>query len=290
MKNLIFTSAGQREFRDKNNNPIEGTAIESWNDGDREFDIVVYCYDESLTGMGDCDVWVQRKGTKYQNFYHYAINNSKELEQYDYVWVVDDDMFMSTDDINKMFMMMEDYNIDLGQPSMDNEGMHYIHFLINDPDYTLRYTNYIECSAPIFSKPALQKILPTFNETITGFGWDALISDMILEEDNVAVFDNIKAYHAPSMSTINKVLHRAEHSVEGNKLLKKYNKEDILQKRDVLSGILLDGKKKVFVNGNRGSFTYRPFAKWRIRIKIMLGDVVTWEPEIMHYPKYQWRR
>jgi len=297
LKNLVFTSIGEREFRDKDNNPVEGNVIESWNDGDREFDIVAYGYDESMTGMGDCDVWIQREGTKYQNFYHYATNYAEELEQYDYVWVADDDMFMSAKDINRMFEMMVEYKIDLGQPSMDINGMHYVHILVNDPEYILRYTNYVECSAPIFTKKSLKKIVHTFADTLTGHSWDNIISHMIYKkgENNVAVFDEIKAHHGISLSRINYVSARSNHRIEGQRILKKYNysPELALSQRDVVGALLPNGEWIPF--SHMGGPNYLSLAKWRIVINIIATDVesdppvVTWRPKIKHYPEYQWR-
>jgi hypothetical protein len=50
VKNLVFTSAGYREYRDKNNNPIEGNSIDRWTEGLKDFDLVTYCYDDSEIG------------------------------------------------------------------------------------------------------------------------------------------------------------------------------------------------------------------------------------------------
>ena len=286
MKQLVFTSAGHREFRDKDNKPLENTnPIKEWTKGLKDFDVVTYCYDDSGIGKEYSDLWIHRPGfTKYQNFWHYASFYPEHLRQYDYIWVVDDDMFMSTEDINRMFEMMDSYSIDLGQPSMSLDGMHYVHILVNDPDYSLRYTNFVECSAPIFSRYAMEKVVRTFNETLTGWGWDSLISDMILEHENVAVFDNVEAYHAPSISSINKVSARMNHKREGRKLLEKYDKLDLLGRREVLSGYHVDGR---YEEGLKSS--YLPTAKTRIVIDVTLGDTVTWKPKIKKYPRYEWR-
>tara|TARA_Y100000592_G_scaffold88298_1_gene143923 strand:+ start:362 stop:1228 length:867 start_codon:yes stop_codon:yes gene_type:complete len=286
VKQLVFTSAGHREFRDKDNNPLKNNnPIKEWTKGLKDFDVVTYCYDDSGIGKEYSDLWIHRPGfTKYQNFWHYASFYPQHLKQYDYIWVVDDDMFMSTEDINRMFEMMDSYSIDLGQPSMSLDGMHYVHILVNDPDYSLRYTNFVECSAPIFSRYAMEKVVRTFSETLTGWGWDSLISDMILEHENVAVFDNVKAYHAPSMSSINKVSARMNHKQEGTKLLEKYGKEGLLGRREVLSGYHVDGRYEEELKGH-----YLPTAKTRIVIDVELGDTVTWKPSIKEYPSYQWR-
>ena len=286
MKNLVFTSAGYREYRDKNNNPIEGNSIDRWTEGLKDFDLVTYCYDDSEIGKDKSNLWLNRpKFTKYQNFWHYASFYPEHLRQYDYIWVTDDDMFMSTEDINTMFGMMEEYDIDLGQPSFDLNGVHYIHNLVNDPDYILRYTDYIETSALLFHKDALKKIIRTFSETITGWGWDALISAMILEDGGrLAVFDKVKAYHAPSLSTLNKVLFRHGHSIEGTKLLEKYDRLDLRRKHPVIKrGIDLTGKEVPIRK-------YKSVAKERVVIHPILGETVTWEPKIKPYPSYQWRQ
>ena len=183
-------------------------------------------------------------------------------------------MFMSTDDINKMFQMMEDYNLDLAQPSISLDGMNYVHMFSHDSQYILRYTNYVECCAMLLSKRGLDKVKRTFSETVTGWGWDALVSDMILEKENVAVLDSVQAYHGMSMSSINKVLPRELHRVEGKQLLKKYDKLEVLERREVLSGIDLNGKHLDIT-------FYTPEAKTQYMVKVHLGDTITWEPALI---------
>jgi hypothetical protein len=270
MKNLIFTSAGHREFRDKDNNPFEGNPIDEWTKGLKDFDVVTYCYDDSEIGKDKSDLWVSRKGTKYQNFYHYATTWSSHYNQYDYIWVVDDDMFMSTEDINKMFQLMEDHNIDLGQPSFSPEGMHYIRILVNDPNYFLRYTTYVECSAMILSRKGLERVLHTFDDTITGFAWDTLVSNMINNGENSAVFDSVQAYHAPSLSSIDRVMARPLHKVEGENLLKKYNRMGEWGNRDITSAIDLNGKRVEFdirMPATHQKNVYKPVVKGRVVVK-----------------------
>jgi len=276
VKNLVFTSAGQREFRDKDNKPlVNNNPINEWTKGLKDFDLVTYCYDDSDIGKDKSNLWIRRPGfTKYQNFNHYASFYPKHLEQYDYVWVVDDDMFMSTDDINKMFQMMEDYNLDLAQPSISLDGMNYVQMFAHDSRYTLRYTNYVECCAMLLSKRGLEKVKRTFSETVTGWGWDALVSDMILEKENVAVLDSVQAYHGMSMSSINKVLPRELHRVEGKNLLEKYDKLNVLERREVLSGIELNGKHLDIT-------FYKPEAETQYIVKVNLGDKITWKPTLI---------
>jgi hypothetical protein len=276
VKNLVFTSAGQREFRDKDNKPlVNNNPINEWTKGLKDFDLVTYCYDDTDIGKDKSNLWIRRPGfTKYQNFNHYASFYPKHLEQYDYVWVVDDDMFMSTDDINKMFQMMEDYNLDLAQSSISLDGMNYVQMFAHDSRYTLRYTNYVECCAMLLSKRGLEKVKRTFSETVTGWGWDALVSDMILEKENVAVLDSVQAYHGMSMSSINKVLPRELHRVEGKKLLEKYNKLNVLERREVLSGIELNGKHLDIT-------FYKPEAETQYIVKVNLGDKITWKPALI---------
>ena len=281
MKNLVFTSAGKREFRDKDNKPLlNNNPIDEWTKGLKDFDLVTYCYDDSEIGKNKSNLWVYKPGfTKYQNFWHYATLYPEHLEQYDYVWVVDDDMFMSTEDINKMFQMMEDYNLDLAQPSISVDGMNYIRIFQHHSKYILRYTDYIECCAMLLSKRGLDKVKSTFSETITGWGWDALVSDMIFEEgqNNVAILDAVQAYHGMSMSSINRVMTRELHRVEGTNLLKKYNKEKlILGNHKVLGGIQLNGNPLDIVS-------YKPEAKSQYFVKVNLGDVVTWEPKLLQH-------
>ena len=99
---------------------------------------------------------------------------------------------------------------------------------------------------------------------------------MIHKNNNLAVFDSIKAYHGLSMSTINKVSARVNHPSEGKSFLEKYNANNINLGRNITGGIKKDGTE---VKLNK----YVPPVESRIYIKVNLGNTVTWQPSVKKY-------
>ena len=100
-KNLVFTSAGDVTNFDA-----------LWLDSERKYDVWVVYYgdnEEIYQKYKDkVDYIEKRKGSKFQNFSH--IYKSKDLSQYERFFILDDDIIISTEDINKMFMISEKLN------------------------------------------------------------------------------------------------------------------------------------------------------------------------------------
>ena len=66
-------------------------------------------------------IW-KRKGTKFQNF-NYIYNNYKnDIMNYERFFIVDDDIIMSTNDINNLFDISKKYDLWICQPSFVPES------------------------------------------------------------------------------------------------------------------------------------------------------------------------
>jgi hypothetical protein len=207
-RNLLFTSAGNNCIIDK-----------YWIDNNRKYDIFVCYYgnnpDKPL--MKYADYYAERKGGKFQNFYFFwqqnpqqpirsesdisiqTVNPNKKkfnIKDYDYYFIVDDDIIISTTDINRLFLVISSYNLDIIQPSFPiGKNSRISHEItVSQPELFMRYTNFIEVNTPVFSKSALEKCMKIYEPSLVGFGVDYLFLWFLghTKEDKYAIIDHIK--------------------------------------------------------------------------------------------------
>lgn len=164
--------------------------------GDAGFDLHLLIYDDSYDDFcNDTEFVVSDSGYKMDMTYRYLHQHPEYLEEYDYFFLMDDDIEMSTEDVNKLFQMMGKYNLKIAQPSLVMSYYTYRH-TVNHPLCILRYTNFVEMMVPCFSKEALAKVLPTFEKQVRGCGiemhWAKLIDST---HKDMAIIDVVHARH-----------------------------------------------------------------------------------------------
>jgi hypothetical protein len=185
-KNLIITPAGKDSLFMK------------WLNGTPNFDLVLLFYDndeelaKSYTKYTP-HVFVE-KGEKYHLIKSYIDKNLDFIKKYDYVWFPDDDILITTEEINQLFSISNEYSLWLSQPSMNGCISHHITL----PVYgnLLRYTNFVEVLAPLFSLETLLKVYPTFKENYSSHGYDFLWPHLLGQpKDKIAILDSIVMTH-----------------------------------------------------------------------------------------------
>lgn len=211
-KHLLFSSVGD----------INST--ESWVSDikTKNFDLVMYYYGNKDTPPTCADLLVKRKGLKFENFCHYIDHN--DISQYESVWVVDDDIVMDTESINRMFELFSDYKLWLAQPSFAHDSVAPFGMTRNDSSCVLRYTNFVENNVAIFSTDVIPKLKQSFNEAGTGFGVDFVWTSLLgFPTNKIAVIDAVSCCHPRSnFSSLDQVVPRHLHKLQGAKLLARY--------------------------------------------------------------------
>lgn len=164
--------------------------------GDADFDLHLLIYDGSYNKYcDDSDFICCQSGYKMDMAYHYIHRHPEFLEKYEYFFLMDDDIEMSTEEVNKLFRMMREYGLKIAQPSLVMSYYTYEHTL-HHPLCILRYTNFVEMMVPCFSREALMRVIPTFERKVRGSGiefhWSKLIHD---NHRKMAVIDAVRAKH-----------------------------------------------------------------------------------------------
>lgn len=183
-KNCVISAVGKNSLH------------KCWVQGLCDFDLHLIVYDDSMDMFEDDTQYIcQAKGYKLKLVYWYLKSNPQYLDSYDYFFIPDDDVMMSSEDINNLFAVMRKYKLKIAQPSLVMSYYSWAHTLKN-PFCILRYTNLIEMMVPCFSKEALLKVLGSFGANSTGWGveahWPLLINS---SHRDMAVIDTVCVVH-----------------------------------------------------------------------------------------------
>jgi len=167
-KNMIFTSAGDI-----------ANFIKFWCcDKEQTYDIYVYYYgdNEDIYRLYESKVkYINKsKGSKFQNFYKFWNTYPEIIKEYDRFFILDDDIEISCEDINKMFNISREYNLEICGPSFKSESKISHRITLHKLNTILSYTNFVEVNVPLFSKNALENLMKVYDPILIGWGIDFL--------------------------------------------------------------------------------------------------------------------
>lgn len=175
-KNLVISAVGDRSLHRR------------WGRGN--FDLCLIYYGDGGGYPHESEYYYERKGSKY----HLIQDVLDKLPDYHYYWFPDDDIYMEAVEINRLFQIMSNYKLLLGQPSL--LGWYSVDVNVHHRGTLLRYTNFVEIMCPCFSKSALQICKPYFKENKTGWSYDALWNKLLgSPQQGIAIIDDVVAIH-----------------------------------------------------------------------------------------------
>lgn len=123
-----------------------------------------------------------------------------DLKKYDYIWVADDDMNITPDDMNRSFSLADHFGFWVSSPSHDPQGKISNPFMVrSDGNHDIRIVTYIEVTWPIFRSDMLGLFLDKFDGSLSCWGVDQWWSSVFRTEENFqsAIFDCISAINTP---------------------------------------------------------------------------------------------
>lgn len=187
--------------------------------GDADFDLHLLIYDGSYNKFcNDSDFIACDAGYKMDMTYRYLHRHPDFFEKYEYFFLLDDDIVISTEDVNRLFSMMREYQLKIAQPSLVMSYYTYKHTAFH-PFYILRYTNFVEMMMPCFSRDALKAVLPTFEQKIRWCGiemhWPVLVGS---NHKDMAIVDAVSAKHTRPVQSWNSLS-----QLQQENYLKKHN-------------------------------------------------------------------
>jgi len=169
-----------------------------WLQGNVDFDIVFLYYGDNIETAQHYLKYTPHiyssKGTKYSLIKSFIQDNQEFISNYTHIWLPDDDVKISTEEINRLFGFAKEWNLSICQPSMDGYVSHEITKPVKDS--LLRYTNFVEVLAPMFDLDSLLSIYETFDENYSSWGFDYLWAHLLnYPKDKLAIIDDIIMTH-----------------------------------------------------------------------------------------------
>lgn len=177
---LVFTSAG------------DNSSLRHWLRGRRNFDIWITYYGDGAPDLNRvADHFNRRKGGKFPNL-HYAWQHWPEVfEQYEAIFVLDDDIVLSGSEISHLFRILERYELTLLQPAFSPLGQISHEFTAAKLGSFGRYVTLIELGVPLFRRSALQDFLTIYDPKVVGWGVDWWYMHTLRDQGPAAIIDSI---------------------------------------------------------------------------------------------------
>ena len=191
MKYLVISAVG------------DGSLHPEWIAGNPAFDLCLLYYgddDAVADAFATHTPYFHRaKGMKYHLLQSFIDNNLDFVQRYGYIWLPDNDVSISTDNINRLFRIAEEIGLLLCQPAMTG----YISHPITRPAPAfLRYTNFVEVLAPLMSLETLLMLKNTFQLNHSGWGYDYLWPYLLgYPKDKIAIIDAVQMRHTNPVGT-----------------------------------------------------------------------------------------
>jgi len=162
----------------------------------RNWDLILSYYGDLLETVGGGDwLLMAEKGTKWPVLHGLIQKNIDLIRQYDYVWLPDDDLACSCRDINRLFEICREEDIELAQPALTHDSYFSHTLTLYSPAFRLRYTSFVEIMAPCFRTDTLLKFLSTFKENLSAGGLEYLWSALLGPAAAMAVIDEVRIRH-----------------------------------------------------------------------------------------------
>lgn len=118
------------------------------------------------------DRYFRARGGKFQNLHKVYLTHRAEIQGYDAVFVVDDDIEIGTEDINRLFEIRQIYDLWILQPAFPPTSRISHRVTAQVPGALLHFTNFVEMCVPLFSKQALARFMDRYDPRLRSWGSD----------------------------------------------------------------------------------------------------------------------
>lgn len=216
-----------------------------------------YFGDDPEKYRGDDIVRMDSKGTKLPALHDLLEDHWATIGQYRYIWLPDDDLACSGDDIDRLFLACEQYELKLAQPSLSYDSFFGHLITLNNTSFEVRFTNFVEIMAPCFSIEALAAVRHTFGANLSGWGLDYVWPQMVGGEPHaVGIIDRVQIKHTRRIGgPIYRALNEKQTSLEDemNRALEAHSAS--LYRHKIVEAVYRDGGR--FSGGRSPTFLWR---------------------------------
>jgi hypothetical protein len=229
--NLVIVRAGAGSLHHEYFYPPE--------ESPRNWDRMIFSY-EDVKNIDHLKAEFIIKGglSKWTDLADLLKNNFFEEYSYDHIMITDDDVLPVGDEsINLLFTRAKEFNFQICQPSLTHESSCYWRINYHCPAFHVRFTNFVECMSPVFSRSALGKLKLDIEHSVSGCGLDLIFYELFEPTTKpMGIIDDVQVKHMKPVDHINGAfyLHLKRNNIDPNIEIKyfldKYNiKQKIVQ-------------------------------------------------------------
>lgn len=193
-RNLVVVRAGDRSLH-----PAWLTGGE-----EPEFDLIVsYFGDDPARYRDPRERRIDQKGGFWDGIHALFRSRPELLEAYDHFFLPDDDIAMDAAAINEVFRTARRHGLNVCQPALTLDS--HLSWLetVRQPGFRLRFTTFVEVMAPCLSRALLERCLPLFPLSVSGYGLDMVWSRLLPPiERGSAIIDTVQVRHTRPVGAV----------------------------------------------------------------------------------------
>ena len=175
---------------------------------DQNFDYALSWFGDQAPAADDAVFVHLQKGAKWPGLERTLVEHWDTIQQYEYVWLPDDDLLCQPELVSRMFAICRDLQLDLAQPALTRDS-YFSHLIsMQHSEFQLRFTNFVEIMAPVLSADMLARIFPTLAGNVSGWGLDSLWP-RLTQIGKVAVIDDTPVKHTRPVGGPNYAFNKA---------------------------------------------------------------------------------
>lgn len=194
--------------------------------------------------------------------------------RYDYIWFCCDDIVGDMANVNRMFDVCREHNLDLAQPALTLDSRIGHPITAVNKAFLLRHTTFVESMNPCFSYNFLLKCWPTYAANLTGYGIDFLWPEWVDHLAKIAIIDAAPVRHTRSRGVLYDGFQQ-QGANPGDELKELLQQHKIWPLQMVTGGVDIRGQLHAIWNGG-----HRP---------LMQALLAGYLPELANHPEHLYR-
>lgn len=200
-------------------------------DADPHFDLLLFNYSgkEVVEKMPpNCQYISAATENKGQIFEHIYLYLKEKEKKYHYIGILDDDLFCSIIDLNKLLFIANLENLAVFQPSISHDSYFDHRQFIHKPGMVFQTVDWVEIMAPFYRMEIFNAAYPYFKHTISGQGIDVYLVPTLqrmMQLTKTAVVHAVQIKHCRPIRSGKRIYSNKKNNLEEIRLIQKMSKE-----------------------------------------------------------------
>ena len=162
----------------------------------RSYDVWLDAWDDDAPWRGDAARVSLHRNAPLCPAVAALVAERPEAFEYEAVFFPDDDVEMTPEDVERLFQIRSELDLDLLQPALRDDSYYSHAITLRNRSFEVRFTNFVEIMCPLFSRAAFAACLPVIAEDETGWVSDKVWPRLLgVPRDRIAIVDAVPVRH-----------------------------------------------------------------------------------------------